>query len=122
VLRSLKPNLDLRLFLSNRSRRPVRQEDRRHADIQEPFPSLSRCVYQIMDVRSVCLEPVRLSVAEFSLPERPALSVGVASEHGCARLAPAHAAARRVSADQQVNLRDAGTSAVTGQNTQRVDR
>jgi hypothetical protein len=54
-----------------------------------------------------------VSVAEFSLPERPALSVGVASEHGCASLAPAHAAARRVSADRQVNLSGhAGTSAV----------
>ena len=41
------------------------------------------------------------------------LSVGVASEHGCASLAPAHAAARRVSADQQVNLSGhAGTSAI----------
>lgn len=46
----------------------------------------------------------RMAVAQFSLLERSALIVGVPRQHRCASLALAHAAARGVSAGEQLNL------------------
>ena len=59
---------------------------------------------QPLEGRRVRPEPVRMLVAEFPLAKRPALIVGVPGEHSRASLALAHAASRRVPADEQLNL------------------
>ena len=61
-------------------------------------------MHQIADVLSICLEPVRVSAAQLSLPERPALSVGVPGERGRGSLAQAEAAFCRIPAEEQLNL------------------
>jgi hypothetical protein len=54
-----------------------------------------------------------MAIAQFALPQRPALSVGESGEHGPASLALAHAASRRVSAGKQLNLHGHASKSLT---------
>jgi len=134
VLRSLKPNLDLRLFLSL-TVLAVRGRRKDHAatpDIRSRcsyFPQ--RCVYQIMDRSSVCPEPsppVCRSQSFSLLPERPCLERRCRESsnwlRGTSHRRTLAGARPRVSARSA--LRSSGhcrTSPLIGsQNTQRVER
>jgi hypothetical protein len=59
---------------------------------------------QIVDVRAICLEPVRVSIAQLALLERQALAIGVSGEPGCTGAAPANGALCRVPAGDYLDL------------------
>jgi len=61
-------------------------------------------VHQIVHVRSVRPKPIRVAVRQLSLLEGPALIVGVAGEHGRARLTLADEATHSVAASEQLNF------------------
>ena len=62
------------------------------------------CVPEVVHVRAVCLEPIRVSVAQFALPKWPALTISVSGEHGCAGSATADGALYRISAGEWLDL------------------
>ncbi len=53
---------------------------------------------QIVDVRAIRLEPVRVSIAELALLQWPTLAIGLSGDHGCVDAAAADGALCRVSA------------------------
>jgi hypothetical protein len=57
-----------------------------------------------VDVRAIRLEPVRVSLAQLALPERPALAIGVPGEHGSSGAAAADAALCRIPAGDYLDL------------------
>jgi hypothetical protein len=57
-----------------------------------------------MDVRAICLEPVRVSLAQLALLQWPALAIGVPGESGSPGAAAADGALCRVPAGKQLNL------------------
>ena len=59
---------------------------------------------QVVNFRAVCFNPGGVSVAQFALPQRPALVVCISGEHGCPGAAAADGALCRVSAHEQLNL------------------
>jgi hypothetical protein len=62
------------------------------------------CASQIVDVRAIRLEPVRVSIAQLALPQRPAVAIGVPGELHSLAAAAADRTFCPVSTDQQLDL------------------
>ena len=59
---------------------------------------------EVVDVRAIRPEPVRVSIAELALFQRPALAIGVSGEPGSMGATAADGALCRISAPEQMRL------------------